>query len=302
MQNIKTILKTKFNNKKVGILGLDIENYALVKYLLAQKLSCKITICDVRNSEQLEEKYILLSKRKNISWKLGADEVKRLDGFDVLYRSQEWALFDPALVEAVKLGVKLSSPINLFFRLCPTKNMIGVAGTSGKSTTSALIRQILKTAGKTVWLGGKSGSAPFEFLNKIRKTDWVILELSSLQLEDIRFSPYIGVITNFVPEPLASDDRKDLNHHKTNKGRWKAEVNILKFQISRDKAILNIKLKKRNLDYGKGKKIFFEKSQIKSQLSELYNKENVAAAVLAAKSAGVKNSYIEKAVVNFKED
>ena len=285
MQNIKAVLKTKFNNRKVGILGLGIENYALIKYLIAQKIKCKITICDSRSYEEIIGKYKFLENKKNISWKLGVDEIKRLDGFDVLYRSPGWPVFDPAIVEAIKLGVKFSSALNLFFRLCPTENIIGVTGTKGKGTTATLIYEILKAAGKRVWLGGNIGIAPFEFFSKIRKTDWVVLELSSFQLEDIRFSPHIAVITNFYSEHLAPADPNNPNYHKSIKNYWSAKVNILKMQKNHDKAIINIKLKKRKLNFGNGQRIYFDKSDLPSKLPGEHNKENIAAAVLSAKAA-----------------
>jgi UDP-N-acetylmuramoylalanine--D-glutamate ligase len=300
MQNIRAILKTKFTNKKVGILGLGIENYALIKFLITQRIKCKITICDSRNYEELIVKYKFLANKKGISWKLGVDEIKRLDGFDVLYRSPGWPVFDPAIAEAVKLGVKFSSAINLFFRLCPTENIIGITGTKGKGTTATLIYEILKEAGKRVWLGGNIGIAPFEFLSKIRKTDWVVLELSSFQLEDLRFSPHIAVITNFYSEHLAPADPNNPNYHKSIKKYWSAKVNIIKLQKNHDKAIINIKLKKRNLNYGTGKRIFFDKSDLLSKLPGEHNKENIAAAVLSAKAVGIKNSIIVKTVAKFK--
>ncbi|OGM89836.1 hypothetical protein A3J77_00540, partial [Candidatus Wolfebacteria bacterium RBG_13_41_7] len=281
------------------MLGLGAENFALIKFLLMKRIKCEITICDTKSLKELTAKYKYLADKKNISWKLGKDEIKRLDGFDVIYRSPGWPVADPAIKEAVKLGVKLSSPINLFFRLCPTKNIIGVTGTKGKGTTSTLIYEILKASGRRAWLGGNIGIAPFSFLDKIKKNDWVVLELSSFHLEDIRFSPYIAVITNIYHEHLAPADPHNPNYHKSVKTYWSAKANILKFQNSHDRAIINRKLKKRNLKYGHGKRIFFDKSKLVSKLAGEHNKENIAAAVLAAKSAGVANRIIEKVVASF---
>lgn len=289
----------KFKNKKIGFLGLGIENYSLINFLLQEKIKCDITICDHQELDYLKEQYKYFATRQNICWKLGKEELKHLTGFDVLYRSPGWPLFDPAIAEAVKYGVKLSSAINLFFRLCPTHNTIGVTGTKGKGTTASLIYKILQTAGRRVWLGGNIGIAPFDFLKKIKTGDWVVLELSSFQLEDMRYSPHIAVITNFSSEHLAPADPNNPNFHKSLKSYWRAKTNILKFQKNHDRAIVNIKLRKRNLKYGNAKKIFFTKSDLPTSLAGEHNKENIAAAAEACFYAGVGARATKKAVAGF---
>jgi len=191
--------------------------------------------------------------------------------------------------------------MKLFFELCPTKNIIGVTGTKGKGTTTSLIYEILKTAGKRVWLGGNIGVAQFEFMDKIKKTDWVVLELSSFQLEDMTVSPHIAVITNFYSEHLAPADPNNPNFHKSLKAYRDAKLNIIKWQRSGDMAVLNYEL--RNTNYGlnaKCKKFYFKKSELQSKLIGEHNKENIAAAVEVAKIVGVKQGAIKKAVANFK--
>jgi UDP-N-acetylmuramoylalanine--D-glutamate ligase len=175
-----------------------------------------------------------------------------------------------------------------------------VTGTKGKGTVSALIYEILKKAGKKVWLGGNIGIAPFEFLDKIKKDDWVVLELSSFQLEDIEVSPKIAVITNFYKEHLSSADPNNPNYHRSMKRYWNAKMNIVKWQKRGDKVVINKKLEIRNLKFGRGKKIFFTKLELPSKLIGEHNKENIAAAVEVAKIIGIKKDIIKKAVKQFK--
>ena len=323
-------------NKKICILGLGIENCALVKFLLSKKVDCEITICDKRSKKELGERYSVIASAakqslvlqqtglprrrfvpprndKIIEWKLGKNYDKNLEKYDIIFRSPGYPLFSSALRKIkspsapfTKGGAIISSPMKLFFDLSPSKNIIGVTGTKGKGTTASLIYNIIKKSGKRVWLGGNIGVAPFEFINKIKKNDWVVLELSSFQLEDMETSPRIAVMTNFYKEHLAPADPNNPNYHKTLPGYWNAKFNILKYQKKGDKAVVNKKTRKqenkkteffKNL---KSKIIYFEKADLPTMLVGEHNKENIAAAVEVAKIVGVKKEIIEKAVKNFK--
>ena len=339
-------------NKKIAILGLGLENLALVKFLLKHKIKCEITVCDRREDIRVKMQNAGLRVKPamtgvSIFWQLGKGYNKNLEKFDILFRAPGWPLDCPGITKAVissvsekslKGGSKkykgflpavemtkkflLSSPMQLFFELCPTKNIIGVTGTKGKGTTSSLIYEILKEsfvipakAGiqnsgfrvktgmtkKNVWLGGNIGVAPFEFIDKIKKTDWVVLELSSFQLEDMTASPHISVITNFYSEHLAPADPNNPNFHKTIGDYWKAKMNIVRWQKKNDYSIFNFQFSifKKNSNI-KSKKVYFKKSELPSKLIGEHNKENIAAAVEVAKIVGIKSETIKKAVANFK--
>lgn len=276
------------NNKKIGILGLGIENLALVKYLLKHKVKCEITVCDARME---------IKNELPVLWQLGKSFNQGLTKFNILFRAPGWPIDCPGISEALKAGVELSSPMKLFFDLSPSKNIIGVTGTKGKGTTASLIYEILKQAGKKVWLGGNIGVAPFAFIDKIKKDDWVVLELSSFQLEDMTASPQIAVITNLYPEHLAPADPNNPNYHKTLEGYYSAKLNIIKYQKPGDTAVLNVKTK--DLEPTKGQVVYFKKSELPSRLMGEHNQENVAAAIEVAKIIGVKDEIVKKAVANF---
>ncbi len=275
-------------NKKIAILGLGLENTALVKYILKHNIKCEITVCDKRTE---------IKSKLPVSWQLGKNYNKNLEKFDILFRAPGWPINE---VKSKKLKVEsINSPMRLFFDLCPTKNIIGVTGTKGKGTTSSLIYEILKIAGKRVWLGGNIGIAPFKFIDKIKKTDWVVLELSSFQLEDMTVSPHISVITNFYSEHLAPADPNNPNFHKSLNDYKKAKMNIIKYQEKGNWTVLNHQLRTTNYKL-KSKKIYFKKSELLSKLIGEHNKENIGAAVEVAKIVGIKSEIIKKAVANFK--
>ncbi|MDD4332519.1 MAG: UDP-N-acetylmuramoyl-L-alanine--D-glutamate ligase [Patescibacteria group bacterium] len=299
-------------NKKIGILGWGIENQALVDFLIKKKVRCEITICDARENISVEaHNYASLQ----INYQLGKNFNKNLYKFDILFRSPGWPIFCPGIVETRHASSQntrrgdasslrghktvLSSPMKLFFDLCPTKNIIGVTGTKGKGTISSLIFKILKTAGKRAYLGGNIGVAPFAFLNKIKKNDWVVLELSSFQLEDFNVSPHIAVIINFSPEHLAPADPNNPNYHKSMKDYWNAKSRIFMFQGSKGYLVINSKIRSR-VKSQVSKVIKFGKSELPSSLPGEHNKENIAAAVEVAKIVGIKKEIIARAVKKFK--
>ena len=297
MYRINMKLK-KLENKNIAILGLGVENIALIDFLLKKKVDCNISVFDSRDSKALGQKYRKYKNKKNVFWNLALRKNDFSD-FDILFRSPGWPLFDKGLLASRKKNKNLvaSSAMNLFFELCPTKNIIGITGTKGKGTTSSLIYDILKKGAKSVFLGGNIGVAPFSFINKIKKNDWIVLELSSFQLEDLKYSPKIAVITNFTKEHLAPADPNNPNYHKTLKAYWGAKANIFKYQKPSDKLIVNIKLaSKLEKKIAGSERIFFYKSELPSRLIGEHNKENIAAGIEVAKILKINKTDIEKAV------
>lgn len=283
--------------KKICILGYGLENRALVDFLIKKKTPCQITICDADKGVS----HPIGCETPMITWRLGKNYDKNLDQFDLISRIAGYPIFSPAIKKAKKAKVLISSPIKLFFDLCPSKNIIGVTGTKGKGTTTSLIHAILRQAGKRVWLGGNIGVPMFSFLPKIKKNNWVILELSSFQLEDIKASPKIAVITNFYKEHLRPVDPVNPNYHKSLSNYWQAKANIFKHQKAGNKLIANKKIEEIIKNYHlSGRVIYFSKSNLASQLLGEHNKENIAAAATIARSIGVKEKFIKKAVARFK--
>ncbi len=176
---------------KVAILGYGIEGQAAYDYWSAGN---EITICDHNES---------LAFPEEVTARLGADYLSGLDEFDIIVRSP--FVHPRQIIEAndEEILSKVTSNTNEFMRVCPTRNIIGVTGTKGKGTTSTLITKMLETAGKTVHLGGNIGTAALDLLKQdIQVDDFVVLELSSFQLIDLRTSPHIAVCLMVVPEHL----------------------------------------------------------------------------------------------------
>lgn len=174
----------------IALIGFDTEGRASYEYFKAR--GDKITICDQNASLAIPE---------DTEAQLGPHYLDGLGQFDLIVRTP--GLHPKKILEKnPRTAKKITSGTNEFFKACPTKNIIGVTGTKGKGTTSSLVMKMLESAGKRVHLGGNIGVPALSLLPEIKKDDWVILELSSFQLMDLRYSPPIGVCLMVVSEHL----------------------------------------------------------------------------------------------------
>jgi UDP-N-acetylmuramoylalanine--D-glutamate ligase len=189
---------------KIAIVGFDLEGRATYDYLTSIG-ETDITICD--QNEQVETP-------AGVATRLGDGYLNGLNEFDAIVRT---AGLHPAKILAQNPGIeeRITTHINLFFGATPTDNIIGVTGTKGKGTTSTLITKMLEACGKKAYLGGNIGVPPLTFLRELDENSWVVLELSSFQLIDLRYSPPAAVCLMVVPEHL--DWHKDLEEYITAK-------------------------------------------------------------------------------------
>jgi len=88
----------------------------------------------------------------------------------------------PIVVEAQKRGIELANDAQIFVERCPAP-VIGITGSSGKTTTTALTGEILRAAGFKTWLGGNIGNPLIADLASINLDDKVVMELSSFSLK-----------------------------------------------------------------------------------------------------------------------
>jgi UDP-N-acetylmuramoylalanine--D-glutamate ligase len=297
---IKNRIKQDWQDKKIVVLGLGIENLSFLKFWHKHKLPGRLIICDSRQRIELAQR---IEKLKNygLEYSLGKDYKQPILKADIIIRSPGFPLFDPYLIKAKKKKIQITSALNLFFELCPTKNIIGVTGSKGKGTSASLIYSILKTKKENCFLGGNIGVAPFDFLDKLNEKSFVILELSSFQLEDSKYSPKISAITNVYHEHLAPADPLNPNYHKSFKKYLEAKLNITKYQTAKDYLILNKNFKTLLKSYKIKSQIkYFSKSAAYTPLAGDYNKENISLAETVASILKIKKSTVAEAIKSFK--
>ncbi len=301
--------------QKIAILGFGKEGQSAYRFLKKTKefRGAEIWILDA--SEKIETP-------KGVSFQLGNDYLKDLKRFNIIIRSPGIKYYAPEIQSAIKCGSRVTSVIKLFFEFAQrrTKNIIGVTGTKGKGTTSTLITKILKKSGKKVFLAGNIGSPALDFISKLTKDSWIVLELSSFQLIDLTESPHISVALMVTSEHL--------NWHKNVREYRDAKANIFRFQNGKDFAVLandypasatyasttkgkvfmfsrRTPIKKGTFvqdDFfvfsdGKQKKKICEVSTL--QIPGEHNWENIGAAITVAKILHIPNAVIKKTIAGF---
>ena len=217
---------SSLKDKKIAVLGLGVSNRPLVRLLL--EYGCDVTGCDKTTREKLDAEVLELEK---LGCKLRVGE-GYLDGVeaDVLFRTPGMHPCNPAIEALRSRGAEVTSEMEVFFEVCPC-TILAVTGSDGKTTTTTLISEMLKAAGKTVWLGGNIGTPLLPLVRQMKETDYAVVELSSFQLMDMKRSPARAVITNLAPNHL--DIHKDMAEYV------EAKTNIFRHQDEQGLLVLN---------------------------------------------------------------
>ena len=165
--------------KKVAIIGLGVSNIPLIDYLYEKK--SKVTVFDDRTIDELPKEIADKLTSYSIPHFLGENNLKNLNGFDLIFRSPSCLPTKAELRAEEERGAIVTTEIEMLMKMCPCK-IIGVTGSEGKTTTTSLIYAILKHAGYNTYLGGNIGMPLFTKLSEMVPEDIVVLELSSFQL------------------------------------------------------------------------------------------------------------------------
>jgi len=217
---------SSLRGKRIAVLGLGVSNRPLVRLLL--EFGCTVFGCDRTPREKLDEEVLEL-ERMGCHLRVGEGYLDGLTA-DLLFRTPGMHPDHPAIAGLRAAGAEVTSEMDVFFRLCPC-TILAVTGSDGKTTTTTLICEMLKAAGKTVWLGGNIGTPLLSLVRQMQPEDFAVVELSSFQLMDMTRSPSVAVVTNLAPNHL--DVHKDMDEY------IQAKKNIFRFQGSGDRLILN---------------------------------------------------------------
>jgi UDP-N-acetylmuramoylalanine--D-glutamate ligase len=203
----------------------------------------------------------------------------------------------PLLIESRRRGVARTTEINLFLERCPAR-MVGVTGSVGKSTTTAMLGAVLATK-LTTHVGGNIGGSLLESLPMIRPEHVVVLELSSFQLEDLPLvgvSPQVAVVTNLQPNHL--------DRHGTMEAYGDAKRNIFRFQGPSDVLVLNADCPVSSAwsKEARGRVVFFRAADEPFELAVPgeHNQANAQAAWTAARELGVPRDAAASALKGFR--
>jgi len=205
----------------VLVIGLAREGTAVARYLAQRGASVVAT--DLKPASELGAALAALAGLP-ITYVLGEHPQQLLDAVDVVFVSPGVPSDNPLLVATRQRALPLSSETRLFTRLCPAP-IVGITGSSGKTTTTALTGEMIRTSGRRTWVGGNIGKPLLMELGRIAATDVVVMELSSFQLELLSgtlghgesypahlaraglldragWSPHIAAVLNITPNHL----------------------------------------------------------------------------------------------------
>lgn len=208
--------------KNIVIYGMSKTGRALLEFLKSKNVTLflyddKISVQEFVNNINIFEFNTSMFLNKAIDLVLISPGI-RLVNNEIIYLAK-------------KYGIKISNEIELAYSLCKSKNIVAVTGTNGKTTVTELITHILSCK-YTVYKCGNIGIPFISVVDKVNKNDYVIIELSSFQLELIdKFNPYIAVITNLKPDHL--------DRYSSTMEYYKAKLNIYKNQNCNEYCILN---------------------------------------------------------------
>ncbi|MBU1132381.1 UDP-N-acetylmuramoyl-L-alanine--D-glutamate ligase [Patescibacteria group bacterium] len=293
-----------FKNKKILILGLGLLGRGIKDAIFFAEKGADVRITDLKTADQLKESLEKL-KKYNFKFTLGEHKEQDILEADLIIRNAAV----PASSEFLKFAKKKKIPVDmdesLFAEYCPCP-IIGITGTRGKSTTTALIGKILQNnleflKRKNVYVAGNiKGEATLPLIDKVTKDDLVVLELSSWQLQGFgrkKISPHISIVTNIYPDHLNS--YKNMREYANDKKF------IFLFQKKKDFCILNEKnpyTKKMGPEV-KSKLIWFSKKDVpknwKLTMLGKHNLENASSAMAVGKILGLSKKQMQSSISEF---
>ncbi len=330
----------------IAILGYGREGKSVLRFLQNRGLSRISTLINADEDIWILDQNPKTKVPREVGSQLGKNWLKNLSRFDLVFRSPGVPYNLPELRKARRVGIKFSSATKLFFeqlRGSPRTirgltqkgigtTIIGITGTKGKGTTATLLYKILKAARKKVFLAGNIGTSALDILPRLsvsspRESAFVILELSSFQLQDLEMSPHIAVVLDIFP------DHQDA--HLNLREYYEAKTNIARHQKAADKifffsakggslpagrrgasggkngsrsswAASKSPLSARLAKGGRGKKIAVDAASFKLfkpvdlRIPGIHNFKNAVMAATVAQSLGVSAETIARTVKNFR--
>ena len=303
-----------FKNKKILILGMARSGVAAAKLLI--KRNNIVVINDLKDDHDKK----IIKELKDLGCKL----VLGSHPYDLLDDSYNYLIKNPGIrddhkivVQAKELGIPVINEVELAFDLLPKDvTLIGITGTNGKTTTTTLTYEIMHQAfGDKVHLAGNIGYPLCNILNKLKKNDIIVMEVSVQQSVNIdKFHPHIALMTNYSPAHI--DFLGSYENYKKTKAKMfynQNEDDIAILNLN-NKEVLdemkNIKSSKKYFSsttktncYLKDNLIYYDNEKVINtdiiKIPGMHNIENILGAISIAKEFNVSNEIIEKVICNF---
>ena len=305
-----------FENKKILILGMARSGVAAAKTLI--KKHNEVIINDFKDENNHDKKDISELKKLGVKIVLGSHPD------DLLDKSINYLIKNPGIrddhkyvVKANKLKIPVINEVELAYELLPKDvTIIGITGTNGKTTTTTLTYKIMHEAFKErVHLAGNIGYPLCNILEKIKKDDIIVMEVSVQQSVNIKkFHPHVALLTNFSPAHI--DFLGTYENYKKTKAKMfynqsKKDVAIINLENSESlqelekiKSMKKFFSSKKATDcYLKGNDLYYHDEKVISlddiKIPGMHNVENILGAISIVKEFNVSNDIIKKVINNF---
>jgi UDP-N-acetylmuramoylalanine--D-glutamate ligase len=216
------------NGKRVLVVGLGKSGVASALFL--QRLGARVSVSDAKGPEQLRQEIPVLLDA-GITVETGEHGERTFREQDLIVISPGVPVDMPLLVRARERRIPVIGEIELAAQFLKG-TIVAITGSNGKTTTTALAGEIIAAAGRPTLVGGNIGTPAISFVKQASDSTWIVLEISSFQLETVgTFRPKIAAILNVTPDHL--------DRHYTFENYAAAKARIFEQQTSADFAVLN---------------------------------------------------------------
>src|SRR5690348_2688643 len=216
------------NNQRVLVVGLGKSGVASALFLKAR--GARVTVSDTKSQDELRGEIPKLLDQ-GITLETGGHGERTFRGQDLIVVSPGVPVEAPQLAQAREQGMPVIGEIELAARFLKGR-IVAITGSNGKTTTTALTGEVISTGGRTSLVGGNIGTAAISLVDESTDNSYVVLEVSSFQLETIQsFHPFIAVVLNITPDHL--------DRHSTFQAYVDAKARIFENQTDNDFAVLN---------------------------------------------------------------
>lgn len=289
-----------FGGKKITLMGLGLLGRGVGDAEFFAAAGAELIVTDLKNEIELAPSIDRLKKFSNIVYHLDGHRLEDFEGRDMIVRAPNVPLDSPFIAHAREHHIPIEMDASLFAKLTEA-TIVGITGTRGKSTTTHLIYEMAKAAGREPYLGGNErDTSTLQLLEKTSEKNLVILELDSWQLqgfEESKISPHIAIWTNFMPDHM--------NYYKGDMDRYfRDKAAIARFQKPGDFFITTSEIKEKvESTFGALQVDCIIDASIPDDwtlaLPGDHNRKNAGCAVAAARAIGIPKDIIKNILKDF---